>query len=48
MFPDSPIVSPITVQETGSSVVILVATVTTINKFVFSHPNKAVLEVIDL
>jgi hypothetical protein len=40
IFQDSPIVGPITIQETETSVVILVATVTSVNRFIFTHPKR--------
>ncbi|CAG7728027.1 unnamed protein product [Allacma fusca] len=37
-FQDSPIVGPITIQETESHLIMLVATVTTVNRIIFNHP----------
>jgi len=40
IFRDSPIVSPVSIHETEESVIILVVTVSSVNRFVFTHPNK--------
>jgi hypothetical protein len=40
IFQGSPIVGPITIQETESAVIILVATVTSVNRFIFTHPKR--------
>lgn len=40
IFRNSPIVGPITIHETETNIVILVATVTTVHKFIFIHPKR--------
>ncbi|ODN00860.1 hypothetical protein Ocin01_05816 [Orchesella cincta] len=40
IFQNSPIVGPITIHETDTNIVILVATVTSVHRFVFIHPKR--------
>ncbi|CAL8125777.1 unnamed protein product [Orchesella dallaii] len=40
VFQNAPIVGPITIHETDTNIVILVATVTSVHRFVFIHPKR--------
>lgn len=44
-FTDTPILEGISVHETYNSVVILVATVSSVHRFTYSHPDKLTKQV---